>query len=715
MDVGDIDADLEFVSSEQFNKLETSVTTLKSDVSSIAQLTSITELLTKNSGTSNPGVQHTTAPQPDDLGQKLMDVDEEVLPSALLPDSAEAGDLEQVSFVGDKELGANVLDEQAPIRTYRPKSSSHTPCPWKLPALHDAILLRNAAHRHWRASPTDMDLRTVFTSARAEAKQMSRRLRAQNLLTRSQANARLTWKTINELSGRTKTSTPPFVSIAALSEQFSGVVSDPSRPVQLSLPCGPSPRDPLRGFQATSVEEVFTFLVRLDARKAEGSDSIPAFILKHCAAALAPSLSILINASLSSGIVPVSLKIANVLPLFKSGDKNASRNYRPISLLPIASKILEKIVHKRLCDFLQTHSLLPANQFAYRPQHSMEDALTLAMDRYLSSADHQLHTGAVLVDMSKAFDKVRHQLMIQDLFALGVSSTALRWFASYFTDRRQRVVLASGQCSGLTACECGVPQGSVLGPLLFSLYTMDVHSVTSPAHSQLFADDILLDTASRSVATLNQVLSVAVSNLADYLHGKGLVLNPDKTQVLAIEASRRSTLELNVNCNGTPLTQTTTARFLGLQIDSCLRWDVQVSSIVRKTSQKLTTLRTIRPSLSERQSLLFYSALILPDMLYGSNAFFSALTAQQQHQLAVLDKRWVRCVADLPFPSHTTPAYTRLSLTPVIERAKCKLRFLMHRVHTSSISPLLKDRVALQPPSNTRGNDNSKYVVPLTR
>ena len=96
-------------------------------------------------------------------------------------------------------------------------------------------------------------------------------------------------------------------------------------------------------------------------------------------------------------------------------------------------------------------------------------------------------------------------------------------------------------------------------------------------------------------------------------------------------------------------------------------------------------------------------------------AFFSALTAQQRHQLTVLDKRCVRCVANLLFPSHTTPIYTRLSLTPVIERAKCKLRFLMHRVHTSSISPLLKDRVALQPPSNTRGNDNCKYVVPLTR
>ena len=228
--------------------------------------------------------------------------------------------------------------------------------------------------------------------------------------------------------------------------------------------------DPLREFQATSVEEVFTFLVILDARKAEGGDSIPAFTLKHCAAALAPSLSTLIIASLSSGIVPFSPKIANVRPLFKSGDKNASRNYRPISLLPIASKILEKIVNKRLCDFLQTHSLLPANQFAYRPQHSTEDSLTLALDRYLSSADHQLNTGAVLVDMSKAFDKVRHQLMIQDLFALGVSSTALRWFASYFTDHRQRVVLASGQCSRLTACGCGVPQGSVLlGPLLFSL------------------------------------------------------------------------------------------------------------------------------------------------------------------------------------------------------------------------------------------------------
>ena len=197
---------------------------------------------------------------------------------------------------------------------------------------------------------------------------------------------------------------------------------------------------------------------------------------------------------------------------------------------------------------------------------------------------------------------------------------------------------------------------------------MEIEQITAPAHSQLFADDILLDAISQSVEFLNLTLSRSVSNLANYfLEERGLILNPSKPHVLALHASRRQPLLLNIECNGNPLAQTTNARYLGLHLDSQLRWETQVATITRKTSQKLTPLRAIRSCLTEQQALLFYRSLILPDMLYGSNAFFSVLSAHQRHQLSVLDKRCIRCVANQPFLSHTDPIYTRLGLIPIIQ------------------------------------------------
>ncbi|XP_065182340.1 uncharacterized protein LOC135813050 [Sycon ciliatum] len=243
------------------------------------------------------------------------------------------------------------LNTHAPIRLHRPRAPTRKSFPWKTPALHDLVQRRDAAHRRWKASPADPALRNVFTSARDEAKRMSRHLRAiyfGDLLAASQANARKTWQTINYLSGRNKSSVPPAVSVSQLSDQFSGVVSDPTRPLRLSAPLGPTKKECLEEFAPASVQEIAKLLSNIDVRKAAGSDQVPAAILKHCSPVLAPSLTILINASLASGVVPASLKIADVRPLFKSGDKAVAKNYRPISLLPIVSKVLERVVHTRL-------------------------------------------------------------------------------------------------------------------------------------------------------------------------------------------------------------------------------------------------------------------------------------------------------------------------------------------------------------------------------
>ena len=210
-------------------------------------------------------------------------------------------------------------------------------------------------------------------------------------------------------------------------------MSDSSRPRYLQVsPFRPSTRDSLEEFPICEIGEIHNLLLDLNSKKAMGSDQLPAAVLTACALMLAPPLTILVKASLTSGIVPSVLKQADIRPLFKAGDREVPRNYRPVSLLPIVSKVWERVVHSRLTRFLSVHSLFPPSQFAYRAKHCTEDAVTLAVDRFYEAADQKLHTGVVLTDMSKAFDEVRHQLLINDLFSVGISKRALSWFISTY-------------------------------------------------------------------------------------------------------------------------------------------------------------------------------------------------------------------------------------------------------------------------------------------
>ena len=237
-------------------------------------------------------------------------------------------------------------------------------------------------------------------------------------------------------------------------------------------------------------------------------------VLTRCSSIIAPRLTTLINCSLAQGAVPDTFKVSRISPLFKSGDPASARNYRPVSLLPIISRILEHFVKHQLTAFLDQHDLMPPTQFAYRKSHSTEDALVLATNRWMMAKSERLHTGIILVDMSKAFDRVQHARLIQVLFDLGIGGPPLLWFCSYLSSRKQ-YVYSRDQSSQPSPCSRGVPQGSVLGPLLFILYTSSMHSILpSVIHHQEFADDIMFDFSDKDPAVVCTTLSNAVTLLA---------------------------------------------------------------------------------------------------------------------------------------------------------------------------------------------------------
>ena len=245
-------------------------------------------------------------------------------------------------------------------------------------------------------------------------------------------------------------------------------------------------------FIVATEEEVNDLLKCIDTTKATGPDGISPKLLYEAGASIVPSLTKLINLSLSTSKVPnyKDWKIANVIPLFKKGDKHERNNYRPVSLLSCVSKILERIVFKHLFNYLREHGLLSKDQSGFQPGDSTVNQLSFLYHFLAEALDQKKDVHIVFCDIKKAFDRVWHKGLIYKLRKIGISGTLLLWFMDYLNDRHQRVVVR-GQQSEVGSIKAGVPQGSVLGPLLFLIYIDDITLVTE-TKMKLFADDTSL-------------------------------------------------------------------------------------------------------------------------------------------------------------------------------------------------------------------------------
>ena len=222
------------------------------------------------------------------------------------------------------------------------------------------------------------------------------------------------------------------------------------------------------------------------------------------------------------------MKLANVLPLFKSGDPLLFNNFRPVSLLCVLSKVFEKVMYSRLNNFLEQQKILIKNQFAFRKYHSSYMALMIMMDEIIKALNNDDCVVGIFLDFSKAFDTVNHDILLDKLCHYGVRDNALDWFRSYLSGRRQFVTY-NGVSSSIKTITCGVPQGSILGPLLFLLYINDLYNVCSTSVPLLYADDTNLFYRGKDIDTLVRGINFELGNISTWLKVNKLSLNVKKT------------------------------------------------------------------------------------------------------------------------------------------------------------------------------------------
>ena len=286
-------------------------------------------------------------------------------------------------------------------------------------------------------------------------------------------------------------------------------------------------------FQFVNIGESFVLdqLKNIQTSKSCGPDGIPPKLLKTAAPVISSHLAYLFNLSLNSGIIPDEWKMARVTPIHKGGDTSETNNYRPISVIPIVMKVFERAIHQQLSDYLTEHSLLAPQQSGFRKDHSTDTVLAYLTDYMYKQMDHGQLIGMVFLDFRKAFDSVDHDLLLQKLARYGVQDRELKWFKNYLSGRQQKTVIGNKESEWGTISS-GVPQGSILGPLLFTLMVNDMPKVTSNCRIMMYADDTVLFYSSDCASDLQDTLNKELDCVNAWVKGNRLVLNPTKTQYM---------------------------------------------------------------------------------------------------------------------------------------------------------------------------------------
>ena len=412
-------------------------------------------------------------------------------------------------------------------------------------------------------------------------------------------------------------------------------------------------------------EEILQLLKQIKNSKSCGPTSIQNSLLKNHKDFFSTILATLINKSFLEGTFPELLKYANVIPIYKKKDKHLCENYRPISLLSNIGKIYEKVFHKRLYEYFEINNIFYDMQFGFREKHSTEHALLSITEKIKSKIDNQDLTCGVFIDLEKAFDTVNHKILIKKLEYYGIKGLPLYWLTDYLTNRKQRVKIGNTY-SNYQQITCGVPQGSILGPLLFLIYINDMHKAAKYSTLYHFADDTNLLYSNKNEKTLRKNINTDIELIFQWLCANRLSINVDKTEFIIFKPQRKTIKKrITLKLNGKTIFESKKICYLGLILDDKLTWRFHISELRKKLSQitgiiyKLKTIGTPVHTLKSVFFALFHSYLIYGLCVWGQTIKDEFIKIEN------MQKKVVRIICGADFDAHSTPLFKTLDIIKV--------------------------------------------------
>ena len=391
-------------------------------------------------------------------------------------------------------------------------------------------------------------------------------------------------------------------------------------------------------------EEEILDIIKALPNKSTGPASIPLKLLKVVADIIVVPLCRIINLSFSTGVFPDILKIAKVIPLHKGGSTEELNNFRPISLLSIFDKIIEKIMHSRLYLFLEEHQILFKNQFGFKRNCSTMHSLIEITEKIKESIDNGKYGCGIFIDLKKAFDTVNHKILLLKLEHYGVRGNLLKWFESYLTDRKQ-YVFYNGVSSEVMNITCGVPQGSVLGPLLFLIYINDLPNISDKLQFFLFADDTNIYFDSYDLKSIEKIVNEELKKLTLWLNVNRLALNVSKTNFVIFRANKPLYHNVTLIMNKKALEQKDHVKYLGVLVDEHLRWDYHINHVAKKIGRGVGILSKLRQYLNPKMLMNVYYCLIYSHISYGIQAW-GAASKESLKKLVTLQKKAIRILSN---------------------------------------------------------------------
>ena len=344
----------------------------------------------------------------------------------------------------------------------------------------------------------------------------------------------------------------------------------------------------------TTPDEVENIIAKLDPNKAADICGISTKLVKDGGIVMTEIITFLFNMSITQGKFPDALKNAKVVPIHKDDSRLEMSNYRPISLLPTLSKIFEKLMYARLISFFSKHNILYENQFGFQSNMSTEYAVNQVLNYIVESLEKNEIGVCIFLDFAKAFDTVNHEILLDKLEHYGIRGVALNWIKNYLNNRMQCTEIGDTQ-SELELIKCGVPQGSVLGPLLFLIYINDIVNSSKLFKFTLFADDTSLYYSCKNTNNLENVINCELAKISDWLSANRLSLNVAKSKLLYFTNKNRNALkDIVIKINGESLNEVDSAKYLGVYMDNKLSWNVHTNNIKLRLSKGISMLAKIR-------------------------------------------------------------------------------------------------------------------------